>query len=152
MSTKVRSVVDAEHHGQLSLLPDKKVISKAPSLDHIPLLKNHRAALEYACQLADVEPKEVCGLMVSAGAKYDKTKWSRILSGQRTLPSSDVTKFNRVIGNNAYLLYLNHLDGIDLLSIRKTGDDKDRRIAELEQAVADRDRALSLVLDAQRNR
>lgn len=144
----MRGVVDPEQHGQLSFLPGKKIISRPPSIEHIPLLKSHRKALEYACELADVEPKEVCGLLVNAGLRYDTTKWARILKGERTLPSADITKLNSVLGNNAYLQYLNYLDGIDLSSMRKRGDDKDRVIADQAQEITDLKRVVRMQTEA----
>jgi plasmid maintenance system antidote protein VapI len=129
---------------QLSFLPgEKAVISKPVSLDQIYALKGTNDAIEYACELANLRPKQIAPRLGK-----DKTAWSRIVDGERDLYGRDVPKFNRFVGNSAYLLYLNHLDGWDLATMRRTGDDKDRRIAELEQAVADRDRALRLVLDA----
>ena len=138
----MRTVADYEQ--QLSLIPARKIISKPASLDHIYLLKSHAKALEYACDLADVDPKVVCGLLRDAGCNYEKTKWSRILSGERSLPSRDVPKLSAVLNNDAYFLYLAREHDYDLASLRKAGDDKDRRIADLEQRVADQDRLLRL--------
>lgn len=137
----------AVEHEQLSLIPDRKIVSRPVDLHQVRVLKSTQAALEYACMLANVVPKEVYPYM-----EYDKTKWSRIIGGERDLPGRDIPKFNRVVGNNAYLLYLNHLDGIDLDSIRKAQDDKDKRIAELEQTVADQERAIRLVVEAHRGK
>jgi hypothetical protein len=128
-STKLRNVAEQE---QLDLLSERKKIISAPvDLARIPGLRNTHKALEYACSLADVAPKEICPLM-----DCDKTVWSRICSGEFDLDGRDIPKFNKVIGNSAYLLYLNHIDGWDLASMRKAQDDKDRRIAELESKLA----------------
>lgn len=136
-STKLRDVE------QLSLIPGEKPVSRPVSLDRIYTLTDTRDALLYACELARLVPKQIYGHMGK-----DKTAWSRIVSGEFDLAGRDIPKFNAVVGNNAYLLYLAHLDGIDLGSIRKTQDDKDRRIAELEQQIADRDRAMRLMVEA----
>jgi hypothetical protein len=101
--------------------------------------------LEYACQLAEREAKDIY-----ADMGYDATKWSRITSGERDLIGREIPKFNRVIGNSAYLLYLNHLDGFDLSVMRKMPDDKDREIAELRQRVADQERAMRLMVEYSR--
>ena len=138
-STKLRDVA-AE---QLSLIPDRKIISRPVSLEHIPVLKNTAQALEYACQLAGVVPKEICPHM-----ECDKSTWSRICSGEWDLDGRDIPRLNRVLGNSAYLLYLNHLDGWDLTSLHKVQDDKDREIFELRQQVAERDRAIELFVKA----
>ncbi len=142
-STKLRSVDDP----QLSLIPDRKVASRPVSLEHIQVLRSTKQALEYACQLADVVPKEVYPHM-----GCDKTTWSRICSGEWDLDGRDVLKFSRVVNNDAYLLYLLHAHGYDLASLRKVRDDKDRRIAELEQRVADQDRAMRMWVEAQKGR
>lgn len=147
-STKVRCVASPEQ--QLSLIPERKIVSKPVSLDHVYLLKSHAKALEYACDLADVDPKAVCSLLRDAGCKYEKTKWSRILSGERSLPSRDIHKFDAVVNNDAYFLYLAREHQYDLPSMRKVGDDKDRRIADLEQALLDEQRLNARLLAAHR--
>lgn len=138
-STKLREVEE-----QLALLPARKP-SRPVSLEHIQILRNTKQALEYACQLADMAPKEIYGDM-----DCDKTTWSRICSGEWDLDGRDVAKFGRVVNNDAYLLFLNHQAGFDLVSLRKLQDDKDRRIAELEQRLADQDRAIRLMVDFQK--
>jgi hypothetical protein len=126
-ATKLRDVE------QLTLIPERRPIASEPvSLQHIPLLKTTADALDYACRLAKVVPKEICSNM-----GCDKTVWSRICSGEWDLDGRDILKFDRTINNDAYLLFLVHQHGYDLASLRKRGDDKDRRIAELEQELAD---------------
>jgi hypothetical protein len=126
-STKLRGVE------QLSLIPERRpIVSEPVNLQHIPLLKSTADALDYACRLAKVVPKEVYPNM-----GCDKTVWSRICSGELDLDGRDILKFDRTINNDAYLFFLVHEHGYDLASLRKRGDDKDRRIAELEQELAD---------------
>lgn len=143
-STKLPNV----ENEQLTLLPTRDpFVSRPVNLDHIGVLNSTSQALEYACQLANVTPKQVYPYM-----DCDKTVWSRICSGEFDLDGRDIPRFNRVIGNSAYLLYLAHAEGWDLTSIRKVRDDKDRRIAELEQKVADQDRAIRLMVEYNSNR
>jgi hypothetical protein len=126
-STKLRDVE------QLTLIPERRpIVSEPVNLQHIPFLKNTSDALDYACRLAKVVPKEVYPNM-----GCDKTVWSRICSGELDLDGRDILKFDRTINNDVYLLFLVHQHGYDLASMRKRGDDKDRRIAELEQELAD---------------
>ena len=142
-STKLRPVVDAE---QLSLIPERRpIVSEPVNLQHIPLLKGTTDALDYACRLAKVVPKEIYLNM-----ECDKTVWSRICSGEYDLDGRDILKFDRTINNDAYLLFLVHQHGYDLASLRKRGDDKDRRIAELEQALADERRLNEKMVDRMR--
>lgn len=135
--------VDAAAVEQLSLLaaPGKKP-SRPVSFDRIYTLVDTADALSYACELAGVSPKAIYGDM-----EIDKTVWSRILSGEWDLDGRDVPKLNKVTGNNAYLMYLNHLDGIDLHSIRKTMDDKERENFELRQKLAQRDEQLRVAVE-----
>ncbi len=139
-TTKLRVV---EQPSQLSFIPERTFVSRPVDVQHVALLKNHRAAIEYACLLADVEPKQVYTLL-----NYDKTKWSRICNGERALPSGDIKKLNAVLGNKAYLLYVNHDCGVDISTIRDLGDDKDRVIAEQAQEIADLRRAMRLQAEA----
>lgn len=132
-STKLRA--DAE---QLSLIPERpQIVSTPVALDHIPLLKNTADALDYACRLANVVPKAIYPNM-----GVDKTVWSRICSGEWDLDGRDVLKFDRTVNNDAYLLFLIHQHGYDLSTLRKARDDKERRISELEQHIADQDRLI----------
>lgn len=140
VSTKLRDV------DQLSLLPEqmnRRIVSQPVSFAHIPLLRDTKKALEYACQLADVVPKEVYPHM-----KCDKTTWSRICSGEWDLDGRDVPKFCRVVGNDAYFMFLGHELGYDPASFRKRMDDKDREIHELRQQLAEKDRTIEHVLTA----
>lgn len=137
-STKLRNVEDP---AQLPLISDRKIISRPVSLDHIPVLKSTADALEYACRLAGVVPKEICPHM-----ECDKTTWSRICSGEWDLDGRDILKFSRVVNNDAYLLYLVHIHGYDLTALRKTLDDKDREIWELKHQVAVRDEVIDVLV------
>ena len=140
-STKLRDVE------QLPLLPEKKIQSHPVDLARIQLLQSTKEALEYGCTLANVVPKQVYPYM-----DCDKSTWSRICSGEWDLDGRDIRHFDCVVGNDAYLLYLVHDHGYDLNSLRKTQDDQEKRIAELEREVADRDRSIRLLVDALKGR
>lgn len=131
---------------QLSLIPERRqIVSAAPDLGHIRLLKDTSDALDYACRLANVVPKEIC-----ANMECDKTVWSRICSGELDLDGRDIWKFDRTVNNDAYLLFLNHQHGYDLASMRMARDEKDRRIAELEQENRDLRRVFALKSELER--
>lgn len=132
---------------QLPLIPDRKIVSRPVSLEHIYMLRTTAQALEYACQLAGVVPKEICAQM-----ECDKTTWSRICSGEWDLDGRDVPKFCRIVGNDAYLLYLNHACNYDLTTVRKVRDDQEKRIAELESENRDLKRSMFLLADAMKGR
>lgn len=141
-ATKLSMVADEPE--QLSLVLPRKP-SQPVDLKHIPLLTGTDDALVYACKLARRPPKDIYPDM-----GYEKSVWSRLLDGEYDLDGREIPKFNRVVGNSAYLLYINHLDGWDLASMDRAQDDKDRKIAELERTVADQDRAIRLMVDYHR--
>lgn len=123
-----RSATKLNDVAQLALLPaPPKVVSRPVSFDRIYTLDSTHDALMYGCELARLVPKQIYGEM-----GCDKTVWSRITTGELDLDGRDIRQFSNVVRNDAYLLYLNHQHGYDLASMRKTLDDKDRRIAELE--------------------
>jgi len=104
------------------------------SFDRIYTLDSTHEALLYGCELARLAPKQIYGEM-----GIDKTAWSRISTGEFDLDGRDIKRFNTVVQNDAYLLFLNHQHGYDLAAMRKTMDDKDREIADLrEQLEAER--------------
>lgn len=126
-----RSATKLNDVAQLALLPTPKVVSRPVSFDRIYTLDSTHEALLYGCELARLAPKQIYGEM-----GCDKTAWSRITSGEFDLDGRDIKRFNTVVQNDAYLLYLNHQHGYDLAAMRKTMDDKDRRIADLEEQLA----------------
>jgi plasmid maintenance system antidote protein VapI len=141
-STKLRDVEPE----QLTLVPQRSA-SRPVSLEHIPVLTSTAKAIEYACDLAGLDRKQIFPHMGK-----EKTAWSRICSGEFDLPGRDILKFSRVVGNDAYLLFLVHQHQYDLTTLQKAGDDKDREIFELRQQVADRDRAIELFVKAAKGR
>lgn len=136
-STKLRDVE------QLPLLPDgDKIVSRPVSLDRIYTLTDTHEAFEYGCELARQVPKKLYTRM-----KCDKTVWSRIASGELDLDGRDILPFNRVVGNDAYLLYLNHVHNYDLTSLRKNyASETERENAELRKENADLRRVVDYVL------
>jgi hypothetical protein len=90
-------------------------------------LPNLRRAIRYSMSLADLEPKQVYEPLGK-----DKAVWSRIENGDMSFPADDLVKFCQIVGNDAAILFLAHSAGYDIGSMRKTQDDKDKRIAELE--------------------
>src|SRR5690606_35428549 len=127
-----RSATKLKDVAQLALLPEPpKVVSRPVSFDRIYTLDSTHEALLYGCELARLAPKQIYGEM-----KKDKTVWSRITSGEFDLDGRDIKQFDTVVQNDAYLLYLNHLHGYDLAAMRKTMDDKDRVMADLQEQLA----------------
>lgn len=123
---------------QLTLVAGRQP-SQPVILEHIPVLQSTKHALDYACQLAGLVPKEIYPHM-----DCDKSTWSRICSGEWDLDGRDVTRFNKVVGNSAYLLYLAHADEWDLGYMRKRQSAQEREMAELRAENADLKRAFAL--------
>lgn len=116
---------------QLDLLPARKA-SGAPDLAYLATLPDFRRAIRYSLSLADMEPKQVYEPLGK-----DKATWSRIEHGDMGFPADLIVPFQRVVGNRAAILWLNHASGFDLASIRLRQDDKDRRIFDLERQLED---------------
>lgn len=135
-ATKLKS--DAQ---QLLLLADAQPHppSRPPDLDYLAILPTVADAVEYAATLARKVPKQLYLAM-----EKDKTVWSRICSGEIEFPASAIKKYSQIVGNDALSLYVAHDNGWDMASMRKSMDDKDRRIFELEKKVAEKDRALEI--------
>lgn len=123
---------------QLSFIAHEPA-SKKPDLEYIPYLQTTHDAMEYAMRIGRKVPKNLVHKMGK-----DKTVWSRILNGELDLPCGDIPKFNKAVGNTALLLHINHQCHMDITTLRPLRDDSQRRIAELEQKVADYERAFSL--------
>jgi hypothetical protein len=124
---------------QLALLP-AKALCPPPDLERLTALPNWRRAMRYSISLADLEPKEVYVPM-----EKDKGTWSRIESGDMSLTVSELPKFQRIVGNDALLLWLNHDAGYDIKTLRLRQDDKDRRIFELERQLAEERREKEII-------
>lgn len=141
-STKLRRVEE-----QIPLIPPAAPQSRPVSIDRIYTLTDTHEALLYACELARRPAKQLYGEM-----GVDKTTWSRIVGGEWDLPGRNIHRFNRAVGNNAYLQYLMHQDEIDLTSVRRVQDDQERRIAELEGENRELRTAIRLWAEAQRGK
>jgi hypothetical protein len=111
---------------QLTLLPQRRS-PKTPDVAYLASLSSFRRAVRYSMSLADLEPKQVYEPL-----DKDKATWSRIESGDMGFPADLILPFQTITQNDAPLL----LAGYDLASLRKRQDDKDLRIAELEQQLA----------------
>lgn len=138
---------DVERSEQLELLPQRAVVSGPVDLSYIPRLKDTARAIEYACSLADLDPKQLCPDVVP-----DKTAWSLITTGKREPRFGEAWRFNKRVGNSALSLYFAYVDGWDLGYMRLRVDDAQRRIRELEEQVAERDRAIQFIVDAAHRR
>lgn len=148
-----RATVLQANESQLQLIPEASITSLPVSLERIysSCVTPHDALL-YACEIArengrPIQPKQIYSRM-----DKDATRWSRICSGEHDLPLGDVVKLCKTLNNDVVALSLNHWLGYDLTTMRKTLDDKDRRIAELEAQVAERDKRIETIIEYERQK
>lgn len=96
-------------------------------------------------EVSGLEDKEIYGeLDLDAGA------FSRIRKGTAWLPQDErLNRFMNVVHNEVPLIWLAESRGYDWTTIRKHRSDLQRRVEELEKELADRDRAITLILSAQ---
>lgn len=144
--------MDSKNQKQLELL-ERRVLPKVEPVtpDLVRYIRGQRTiggAWNLAQKIACLEDKQCYGPL-----NLDASTWTKIGSGKANPPADErFVRYFDVVCNEAPLIWLCEARGYDFLSMRKHQDDKDRRIAELEQKVADRDRALELVIDFQRGR
>lgn len=122
-----------------------KVESRPVSFDRLYTLTDTHEALVYACELARLQPKQVAPLV-----GVDKTVWSRICSGEFDLDGRDVRPFCAAVNNDAYLMYLNHVQGYDLATLRKQQTPLEKENEDLRQENHDLRRLLALKYDVQK--
>ena len=134
-----RTSTKSVHVEQLQLLP-QRAPAKAPDLAYLLSLPNLRRVVRYSMSLADLEPKQVYEPLGK-----DKATWSRIEGGDMGFPADLIMPFQAITKNSALILWLAHQDGWDVTSMRKRQDDKDKRIAELEQQL-ERERSNNAVI------
>lgn len=134
MQVNQRKSTESSDVEQLSLIPARKP-SSPPDVAYLLGLPNLRRVIRYSMSLADLEPKQVYGPLGK-----DKATWSRIENGDMSFPADDLEKFRQIVGNDAVILWLAHQAGYDVATMRKAQDDKDKRIAELEAALAESER------------
>lgn len=102
------------------------------------------AALMLAIAASGLADKQVYGPL-----GIDAAQWSRIRSGDAHFPMTRYDAFAQIVGNDIVLEWLAHRRRYEL---RPLENDKDRRIAELEQALEqerrDRETILRFVKEA----
>jgi len=144
--------MDSKDRKQLELLPQRI----EPHCEEVTpeLIRSIRrrptflAAWNYAQDFAVLEDKQV---YVDLG--IDASHYSKIRSGKASPPGDErFDCYLDLVRNEIPLIWWVEKRGYDFLSLRKHRDDKDRRIAELEQRLADQDRAIRLLVEAQRGR
>ncbi|HEY6927699.1 MAG TPA: hypothetical protein VI653_29760 [Steroidobacteraceae bacterium] len=144
----------ADECQQLSFISQPRFVSRPIVLDRVYALSNTNEALEYACELARTsEGKAIAPKQIAPLVGVDKTTWSRICGGEFDLDGRDILPFSRVVGNDAYLLYLNHIHDYDLTTLRKVPkNDLERENQELRSEIDELRRVLRYVTEAQKGK
>lgn len=113
---------------QLEFFARKPVKKSAPiDIDRLKSFPTFLKALKYAIDLTDLEAKEIYGDLGK-----DKATWTRIKDGDVAFPADAIDAFCNIVDNDALVLWLLNRRGYDISSLKRLGDDKDKRIADLE--------------------
>ncbi|MCQ4165118.1 hypothetical protein [Tahibacter harae] len=120
------------------------------SVDEIARKRSFGDAIGLAAEIAgfDFDKQE------SANACMDKGQWSRIKSGQEGIKWERLSLFLDRVGNDVPLLWMLHMRGYDISTVRKRESENERRIRELEEkleAERMRSRVLSEALSGRVN-
>lgn len=103
----------------------------------ISIEKTLGAAIDLCAKVAGLEGKQV-----ETDLKLDKAQWSRWKSGGEGIVWPKLVAVMDHCGNDAPLLWMNHVRGYDLATLRKRQTEIERRL----QAVEEENRALRRVL------
>lgn len=142
----------SENRPQLELLPTRSEPHVEPvTAEFISAVRRKSTlseAWKYAQDHADLDDKE-CYLALG----MDNSHWSKIRKGKANPPADGRwNQYMDVVRNEIPLIWAVESRGYNFLSLRKHLDDSQKRIAELEQKVADRDRTIRLLVDARTGR
>jgi hypothetical protein len=132
---------------QLDLL-----IKPKPEVDEVPLeMIRRRPTLLRAFQLAQdasgLEDKEIYGAL-----DIDASHWTRIKNGTASLALNDFVPFMHVVRNEIPLIWIAEKSGYDWSTIRKHRSDLERENERLRQELAERDRAIGLIISHHQSR
>lgn len=143
--------MDSNDRQQFELLPKSEPYIQPITPEIVQSIRRRPtllAAWNYAQDFACLEDKQV---YMELG--IDASHWSKIRKGHASPPADErFVRYLDVVRNEIPLVWLVESRGYDFLSLRKHRDDKDRRIAELEQQLADQQRAIRLLVEAKAGR
>ncbi len=138
--------MDSENRQQLELLDRSEPHVEAVTPELIRSIRRRTtflAAWNFSQDFAGLEDKQCYGPL-----KIDSSHWTKIRKGNASPPGDE--RFDRYLDltrNEIPLIWWVERRGYDWLSLRKHQDDKDRRINELEQKVADYERLFRLQVE-----
>ena len=142
----------SKDRSQLELLPprlDPHVVEVTAEL--IRSIRKQPTLLGAWClaqDLAALEDKEVYSEL-----DMDASHWTKIRRGRASPPADErFVRYFDAVQNEIPLIWLVEARGYDWTSLRKHRSAEARRIAELEGAVADRDRTIRLMVEAMKGK
>lgn len=109
------------------------------TLDDIRRLKSESHAIMFAVRASGYEPKAI---PLEFG--IDPGHWSCIKDGKKHFPHDRRNEFQDFLGNEVLLMYGCESRGYDFASLRKHQTDTERRLAETELALAERDQRIAI--------
>jgi hypothetical protein len=143
--------MDSKDRQQMELLPERQQPHVEPiTADLIEIVRRRKGfvdAWNFAQQFSALDNKQVYGAL-----GVDPSHVTKIQKGRASPPGRVFSTYLDIVGNEFPLIWWVEARGYDFLSLRKHRDDKDRRIAELEQALADEKRLNRRMIDRQMGR
>lgn len=141
MSSKVRT--------QLELLPSELAHIEEVTPELVARVRTKPTFLRawnYAQDVSCLEDKTVYSAL-----NIDASHWTKIKKGNGSPPADErFTRFFDVVKNDIPLIWLAEARGYDFLTMRRHRSSLERENEELKKEIADRDRALALIIGARR--
>jgi hypothetical protein len=136
--------MNSKNQKQLELLGERSTPNVEPVTPELVRYVRRQRTLVGAWNLAQkisgLEDKKCYGPL-----DIDASHWTKIGNCKASPPADErFVRYLDLVGNEAPLIWLCEARGYDFLSMRRHQDDKDRRISELEQRVADYERLIRL--------
>lgn len=137
----------SKNYNQLDLLTTTS--RSKPLGDEVPLTVIRKRqtlirAINLAQEVSGLEDKQVYGPL-----DLDASHWSRIKNGTASMPGDErFVHFMDVVNNEIPLIWLAESRGYDWTTIRRHQSTEQKRIADLEQALAESERTNTLLLSA----
>lgn len=142
--------MDSEKRQQLELLESRQGPHAEPVtpelIRSIRLRRSFLAAWIFAQDFAALEHKQCYEPL-----GIDSSHWTKIRNGSGSPPAKSFNSYLDLVRNEIPLIWWAESRGYDWLSIRKHRSADQRRIAELEREIADRDRTIGLMMQHTRS-
>lgn len=133
---------------QLELLPSQQAHEEKVTPDLIARVKRRTTLLDawkYAQEISCLDDKTIYEQL-----KIDGSHWTKIKNGRASPPADErFTRYMEVVRNHIPAIWLVEALGYDWASLRPHRSDLQRENERLRQELAERDRAIALILGHQ---